>query len=369
MILPRRHGGCFPVADRITVSAEQDCCNAAAYPSKNEFLCLHGENVMKYPDSLLRKGLKLAHLRLMAALSETGQIGTAADRIGIAQPAASRLLAEVERICGLPVHQRNGRGLVLTPMGTALARRAHRVLTELRDAEREMAEVAQGATGHVRLGSVTGPALDHLLPALRTARLSLPGVSVAATVGPSDLLANELATGRIDFAIGRVPPGMEDRIDISGPMGLEPVVLMVRRGHRLAQAEGLTGPELMEFDWVMPSPDTILARAVINRLRTLGLPVPNQRLATSSFLLTLALIQQTNAIAPLARAVGERFAVGPEAAYAILPIDLGISVEPYGLMTRKGAILTPAARQLADLILASADDLGAGLTAGGADIS
>lgn len=313
---------------------------------------------MKSPDSLLRKGLKLAHLRLMAALAETGQIGMAADRLGIAQPAASRLLAEVERICGLPVHQRIGRGLTLTPMGAALARRANRVLTELRDAEREMAEVAQGATGHVRLGSVTGPALDHLLPALRTARLALPGVTVAATVAPSDLLANELATGRIDFAIGRIPPGMEDRINISGPMGIEPVVLMVRRGHRLAQATDIAPEDLMEFDWIMPTPEAILARAVIARLRALGLPVPSQRLATSSFLLTLALIQQTNAIAPLARAVGERFAMGPEASYAILPIDLGINVEPYGLMTRKGAILTPAARQLADLILASPTDTG-----------
>ena len=50
------------------------------------------------PTDLLRKGLKLSHLRLMAGLAETGQIGLTAAQMGIAQPAASRLLAEVERI-------------------------------------------------------------------------------------------------------------------------------------------------------------------------------------------------------------------------------------------------------------------------------
>ena len=69
-------------------------------------------------DSLLRRGLKLSHLRLLSALAETGQLGLAADRMAIAQPAASRLLAEVERITGQPVQLRTGRGITLTPMVT-----------------------------------------------------------------------------------------------------------------------------------------------------------------------------------------------------------------------------------------------------------
>jgi len=163
---------------------------------------------MKEPDSLLRRGLKLSHLRLLAALLETGQLGLAADRMAIAQPAASRLLAEVERIVGQPVHLRTGRGLPLTPMGQALAHRATRVVTELRDAEREVAEIAGGQSGHVRIGSVTGPALDRVLPALRTARLALPSVTAEVVVAPSDLLAQQLLSGRLDFAIGRMPDGM-----------------------------------------------------------------------------------------------------------------------------------------------------------------
>ena len=306
---------------------------------------------MQETDNFLRRGLKLSHLRLLAALAETGQLTLAADRLGLAQPAASRLLAEVERITGQPVHIRTGRGLTLTPMGQALAHRATRVVTELRDAEREVAEIANGQSGHVRIGSVTGPALDRVLPALRTARLALPAVTAEVIVAPSDFLAQQLLSGRIDFAIGRLPEGRDGELALSTPMGDEPVALMVRRGHRLASLPRLVPLDLMTFDWVMPGPEAILTRAVMSRLQTLGLPTPPQRLSTASFLLTLALIQQSNAIAPLARAVCDQFA-GRDSPYVILPLDLGITVAPYGLLTRRGATLTPAAARLAALVTA-----------------
>ena len=303
-------------------------------------------------DSLLRRGLKLSHLRLLSALAETGQLGLAADRMAIAQPAASRLLAEVERITGQPVHLRTGRGITLTPMGQSLARRATRVVTEIRDAEREITEIASGGSGHVRIGSVTGPALDRVLPALRTARLALPAVTAEVIVAPSDLLGQQLLAGRLDFAIGRMPDGLDGQLVLSDPIDVEPVALMVRRGHHLAMQPRLTPTDLMAFDWVMPGPEALLTRAVLDRLQALGLPTPPQRLATASFLLTLALIQQSNAIAPLARAVCDRFSAAPDAPYVILPLDLGITVAPFGLLTRSGAILTPVAQRLAAMITA-----------------
>jgi DNA-binding transcriptional LysR family regulator len=102
----------------------------------------------------------------------------------------------------------------------------------------------------------------------------------------------------------------------------------------------------------MPGPDAILTRTVRARLSALGLPDPPGRLSTSSFLLTLALIRESNAIAPLATAVARRFAE-PGSPYAVLPLDLAITVAPFGLLTRAGAALPPAACRLRDLILAA----------------
>lgn len=303
------------------------------------------------PEILLQRGLKISHLRLMAALKDTGQLGLAAGQMGITQPAASRLLAEVEQIARFRVHDRTGRGIVLTEAGQVLARRAQRVMMEMRDAAREMAEVAGGIAGEVRIGAVTAPALDMVLPSLRTARLSQPRIRAEVTVATSDILCSQLLAGQLDFVLGRIPRHLETADLTMDRLASEPIDLVVRRGHRLAGRQDVTSADLLEFDWVMPAKGAPLAEAVLLRLADLGLAAPRQQLATSSFLLTLALIQQTNAIAPLARAVAQQFASAPDAPYTVVACDLGIEVAPFGLITRAGAALPPAAQSLLNLIL------------------
>ncbi len=303
-------------------------------------------------DAFLKRGLKLRHLQLLASLQETGQLGQAAENLGMAQPAASRLLAEIEAIVGHPVHERLGRGLSLTDVGASLARRAARVLIELRDAEREISGIAAGTQGHVRIGSVTGPAMDRVLPALRHARLALPDVTAEVYVAPSDLLCEQLLNGRLDFVVGRLPAAPNPDLFAFRMLETEPVSLLVRRGHHLAGLGQITPEDLLQFDWVMPGQEAILGRAVKSRLAELGLPLPPQRLSTSSFLLTLAMMQQSNAIAPIARAVAETFAAGPDAPYVTLPIDLGIEVEPFGLITRAGSSLPPVVLRMIEMVTA-----------------
>ena len=301
-------------------------------------------------DHLLQRGLKLSHLRLLSALADTGQITLAADRIGVAQPAASRLLAEVERIVGQPVHHRTGRGMQLTAAGAALALRALRIQRELRDAAREIAEVGAGGAGHVRIGSVTGPAIDRVLPVLRNARLTAPQITTEVIVDTSDILCDHLRAGRIDFGVGRLPIGPDRGLFTLAPIATEPVSLVVRRGHPLLHQKSLQIADLLTYDWVMPPSTSVLARAVLARLAAHKMPAPPQRLSTASFLLTFALVQQSNAIAPLARAVSAIFCRGPQAAFAEVEMDLGIEVEPFGLLTLVDSMLTPVAQRLADEI-------------------
>ena len=298
-------------------------------------------------DRLFQRGLKVSHLQLMAALLEAGQVTLAAASIGVSQPAASRLLAEIETIIGSPVYQRTGRSVSLTAAGRMLGLRAQRVQMELRDAARELTEIANGGAGHVRIGSVTGPAIDRVLPAVRTARVTDPNVTIEVVVAPSDEMCNHVLSGRLDFAIGRLTEASGKGLLEFQHVASEPVSLVVRRGHPLARQSPVLGAELMEFDWVMPGPGSILTRAVMARIRAHGLSTPPQRLSTASFLLTFALLQQSNAIAPLSRAVADSFTLGPDAAFAQLPIDLGIEVEPYGLITRSQMTMTPAATRLA----------------------
>ena len=85
--------------------------------------------------SIQLRRLKPVQLRLLAELDQAGALGVAAARIGIAQPAASRLLADMEALLGLSLHERQGRGLQLTAVGRALARRAARIEIELAETD------------------------------------------------------------------------------------------------------------------------------------------------------------------------------------------------------------------------------------------
>ena len=309
---------------------------------------------MNSAPGLLARGMKLSHLQMMVAFAETSQIGAAAQALGIAQPAASRLLSEIEAILGQPVRARAGRGVVLTQAGRTLADRAARVMQELAEAGREMAEIAAGGVGKVRIGAVTAPALDIVLPALRTARLSHPRIESEVVVAASDILCDQLASGRLDFIIGRVPPHVDARAFEGQLIAAEPVALVVRKGHHLAVAPPQDPMDLMVYDWVMPGEESPLTQAVHGRLARLGLPRPSQRLSTASFLLTLAMLRQSNVVAPLAQAVADQFAEGPDAPLVQVRIDLGIEVAPYSLLTRKGARLTAAADTILRLIRAAA---------------
>lgn len=296
--------------------------------------------------------LKPVQLRLLAELEHSGALGVAAARIGVAQPAASRLLAEMEEMLGLTLHERQGRGLRLTQVGQALARRAARIEIELSDAARDIAEAATGRAGVVRVGAVTGPALSLVMPTLIALQRQLPDFRAEVTVATSISLSDLLREGRLDFALSRLNPGetqLEARV-----LAIEPLSLVVRRGHPLLVQHRIAVGDLLNYDWVMGDDETLLTQTVVARLTELGLPQPQRRISTSSFLFTLALLNQTDAIAPLATPVVDSFAGNPSVPFVSLPIDMGLSVAPFSLVTRAGAQMTPSAQRLIDAILAAA---------------
>ena len=304
------------------------------------------------PDFLAR-GLKLSHLRLAAALGRFASMQAAAQHLGITQPAASRMAAEIERIVGERVHRRAGKGIELTPVGQVLAQRAARALREIEDAEHDIAEIGRGASGRVRIGAVTGPAIEYVLPVLRESRLAMPRVAVAVEVATSNVLAEKLLQGELDFFLGRLPEGQEPGLFQETPLTTEPVQFLVRAGHPLTRESDIPTRRLLDFDWVLPLEGSILRRTMVTLLRAEGLPMPGQVHSTSSFLLTLALLRQTNAIAPIAAAVGRVFTDESDSAppLRMLETRLKVEVETFSLIRAAGRLFPPTTEYLYDLTL------------------
>ncbi len=307
------------------------------------------------PD-FVRRGLKIQHFRLFASLSGNGQISAAAEALAISQPAASRLAAETAGIVGAALYRRTSRGIELTPAGEAFARRARRMLLEIDETEREVKEILAGQGGQVNVGAVTGAAVEHVLPSIRQARLSMPRVTINIEVATSDVLCDALSRGDLDFYLGRLPDDQDSRQFDLHQIGPEPISLIVRRGHPLLRSPEQTLHRLTEFDWVLPFERTLLRVTVENALLRRGIALPAKVINTSSAMLTIVTVARTNAIAPLSSSVANFFAseFGGSGGVAELPIALSLEVEPYALIRSARRELTPAAQAMYEVVRAEA---------------
>lgn len=296
---------------------------------------------------LLRRGLKLSHLRLMAELARQTKLTDAAIALGITQPAASRLISEVAQIADAEIYVRSGRGIELTEIGRKLAERCVRILQEFSDAGRDIEQHKSGVSGHVSIGSVTGPAIEFILPALRHVRLSYPDISISVEIGSSRVLAPMVEDGRLDFSLSRVPLEVDPSFFDEQPLLREPACMVCRTQHPLTRHKGVIPADaLLAFDWVLPPVGAPIRATAEEALREKNLGLPQRVMTTSSFLFTLASIQKTNAVGPVARSVAESFkaqSAASENGVMILPCDLDLSVETYSCLMRKGQVLTPAA--------------------------
>ncbi|NKN13237.1 LysR family transcriptional regulator [Rhizobium laguerreae] len=320
-------------------------------PFSMDHVDIHSDNFGD--DNLLRAGLKLNHLRMIVAIEDSGQISAAADVLNISQPAASRMLSEMESITKTSLYERVARGVVLTTFGAALARRARKILLELREASREIGELKSGKGGSVFIGAVTAPAMSLVVPAINRVRKAYPGIEINIQVETSNVLARELLAARHDFIIGRIPDDLNPRLFEVTEIGIERACLIVRSSHPLMKQKTSSLADVKDYDWVFQPPGTLLRRTIEDVFLSRGVALPENIVNTSSLLLTCAIICETDAIAPVAVDVAQFLASqGSNASdVRMLPIDFDINVKPYSMITARERALPPSARLLYDIII------------------
>src|SRR3954451_15062185 len=104
---------------------------------------------MNYAHSMDVK-LEIRHLRLLAAVAQTGSVTEAGKRLHLTQSALSHQLRDAEERLGTALFLRLGRKMVLTPAGDRLIACARRVLDELRNTETQIEGLNGGTRGEIR---------------------------------------------------------------------------------------------------------------------------------------------------------------------------------------------------------------------------
>lgn len=153
-------------------------------------------------------GIDLRHLAALEAVARTRSFGRAARELGYTQSAVSQQIAQLERIVGQRLFHRPGgpRRVEPTEAGFLLLGHADAIVARLDAARADMAALAEGAAGTLRVGiyqSVGARLLPALVRRFRE-RWPLVGVRVREESSAADLL-RLLEHGDLDLTFADLP--------------------------------------------------------------------------------------------------------------------------------------------------------------------
>ncbi len=100
--------------------------------------------------------LEIRHLKLVAAVAETGSVTRAGNRLHLTQSALSHQLRDAEEQLGAPLFERKNGRMILTSAGDRLLMTARSVLAELDRAESDIqknGDSAADAKGSIRIST------------------------------------------------------------------------------------------------------------------------------------------------------------------------------------------------------------------------
>ena len=141
--------------------------------------------------------IEIRHLQTFLALSETGNLSKAARRVHLSQPAVSHQLKGLEEECGVQLFERKTSPLRLTPAGQRLLTLAYEVDRSIREAQRDLARIAQGNAGRLRIAVECHSCFDWLMPSMDAFREGWPEVELDLVSGfhadPIGLLSEDRA--------------------------------------------------------------------------------------------------------------------------------------------------------------------------------
>jgi DNA-binding transcriptional LysR family regulator len=190
-------------------------------------------------------GIDLRHLAALEAVARTGSFGRAARELGYTQSAVSQQIAQLERIVGQKLFDRPGgpRRVEPTEAGLLLLGHADAIVAQLDAARADMAALAEGAAGTLRVGIYQSVGARLLPTLVRRFRKQWPlvGVRVREESAAADLL-RLVEHGELDLTFADLP--LRDGPFEWAELLQDPYVLLVSARSELAALE--SAPSLRE---------------------------------------------------------------------------------------------------------------------------
>ena len=192
----------------------------------------------------------LRQIRYFLTIAELGNLTAAANQLFVAQPALSRQIALLENELGFALFDRNPRGVTLTAAGKLYRDRVRTVERQLGAAAEESAQLAHGHAGVLRLLHSSSIPIDSLLPAMRQFLADAPSARLDLDRISSEGQIDEVAAGRADIGLIRLPVLHRDPTLQFIELPAEPLYVALPNEHPRLSAASIRLADLAEEAFV-----------------------------------------------------------------------------------------------------------------------
>lgn len=198
--------------------------------------------------------MKLQQLRYFAAVYEQGSFSAAAEKVNATQSGLSMHVSQIEKRYDVQLFTRSSSGVTPTEAGRAFYLEAVKVLAAAGQAEDRLKTLSGAVTGHLHVGLMPTFTRSVLTAVLLRMATEYPEVRVSISEAYSGALADEVAEGRLEFAV--VPASFDlNEALASRTMGEDQECLVYARDRVLpVRGGGIRLREIDELKLVVPGP-------------------------------------------------------------------------------------------------------------------
>lgn len=184
----------------------------------------------------------LRQLEAFVAVIEAGTVSRAAETLHISQPAASKLIRDLEADTGLELFEREGGRLVPTGRGMRLYEEVERIFGGVNQIARAVEAIRREERGQIVVGVMPGLSGPFMGRALAIFRRQHPDVFVLIEARSSQYLAEAVLLGRLDLAL--IISGIGHSSLEAETLHREPMVCALPRKHPLAKRKTITAKDI-----------------------------------------------------------------------------------------------------------------------------
>ncbi|MDF1815401.1 MAG: LysR family transcriptional regulator [Verrucomicrobiales bacterium] len=297
--------------------------------------------------------MQIETFRILFDLVETASFSEAAERNGVTQSAVSQQIKAIEEKFGVTLVERGRKNFAVTPEGEIFLSAGKEILQIYEGIHGKLDELRNSVTGHLKIATVYSIGFHELPPYINEFKAAFPSVELEVSYRRSNQVYSDVIENRADLGLVAYPKTRKG-IEIE-PAWSDRLVVICPPGHRLAERKSLSLKNLDGQRFISFEPDLPTRQAIDAMFLEAGISVKE--------------VVEFDNIETVKRGVEIENAISIVPSESVkYEVEAGVLKQvklegrnirrPLGILRRRNKALTPAMREMIDILRAKMGESG-----------